>query len=117
MENYDEKTYQLIKCITELCLKLKFDEEFNEYNNITAATTYSDELSEIYGPLTPNVELIDFILSIPLLNNIRQFTSDVLGIVPEFINYAEYVWPISYDLIPCNIFNWSKYDVNLINDT
>jgi hypothetical protein len=39
--------------------------------------------------------------------------AEIYGKIPSHVCYAENVWPVIFDFIPNNVFNWQRYDINL----
>lgn len=82
---------------------------------IANPTTVIDDKSHLKLPdkkILPSTEMIDQILQISSLQTIEEF-ADIYGCVPEFFDYETHVWPHPYDLLPDNVFDWGKFDVNL----
>lgn len=99
----DRQTATIIKKVTNICVQLKND----DVSTLTTSTLHND-----YKKCLPEAALIDSVLKSNQLQSVTEFANQ-FGQIPEFFHYNEYVWPIPYDFVPDNVFDWGKYDINL----
>lgn len=105
-ETVQNRINLLLNRIYELCRKMHNDEiEENK-------TIRSKFLTGLYIKILPDTDLIDFILTIPTIQSIVDY-GKIFGRIPDDIEYDGQVWPVPYDFLPNNVFDWGKYDINL----
>lgn len=61
----------------------------------------------------PEVALIEYVLNIEQLLTINEF-GELFDFIPQFQYYDELVWPVPFDFTPDNVYDWGRYDINLI---
>lgn len=96
-----------MKTIGDLCNQLNSEETESGSKAQTSL-----QLGAKYEPFVPSIGLLDQILTIDLLQTVREFGS-MYGTIPDFYSYNEHVWPIPQDMTPNHVFDWNKYDINL----
>lgn len=100
-------TYDFLKDIHDLCSEINVEDNKN-----AGKSTANFQIVGRQHAFVPMPENLNRILSINLLLTLQNF-SEMYGTIPDYFNYNDHVWPIPHDLIPCHLFDWSKYDVNL----
>lgn len=103
----DQLTFELIKKIYDLCSEIN-----NDDSKLVGKAPVNYQLEVKQLGFIPSAAVLDRILSIELLQTLHEF-SQMYGCVPTHYNFNDYVWPIPQDLIPNNLFDWNKYDINL----
>lgn len=93
----------VIKKVMSVCEKISKEEQPLDPNNLT------DEVVK----LLPEAALIEYVLNIEQLLTINEFGA-LFDFIPQFQYYNEMVWPIPFDYTPDNVYDWGRYDINLI---
>lgn len=92
--------------MNDLCKKVR-EEEMDD-----SAGFKSSYLSGDLKRITPDSHSLDTILEMDELQSISDYCK-ILNEIPSFSSYGENIWPIPYDFIPSNAFDFSEYDINL----
>lgn len=93
----------LIKRVMSVCEKISAAEMPFEPKNL---------LDDVVKVL-PEVALIEYVLNIEQLLTVSEF-GELFDFIPQFQYYDELVWPIPFDYTPDNVYDWGRYDINLI---
>lgn len=104
--NFESLQYynqMLIKRVMYVCEKISTAEQPVDPSNL------GDDMVK----LLPEVALIEYVLNIEQLLTIIEF-GELFDFIPQFQYYEELVWPIPFDYTPNNVYDWGRYDINLI---
>lgn len=104
--NFDSLQYynqMIIKRVMSVCEMIFTAEHPFDPNNL------GDDIVK----LLPEVALIEYVLNIEQLLTITEF-GELFDFIPQFEYYDELVWPIPFDYTPDNVYDWGRYDINLI---
>lgn len=94
----------LVKRVIDLCTKI-----WHNLGEFEAAAQLSGDIVK----LLPEAALIDYVLKTEQLLTLGEFAA-IFNSIPPFDYYDERVWPIPADYTPDNVYDWGKYDINLI---
>lgn len=98
----------VIKKVYNICTKI------NENSDKSSGSNQKHLLAPAqYSKLLPEAALIDYVLKTEQNFHIQDFANR-FELVPEFEHYDEQVWPIPYDFTPNNVYDWGRYDINLV---
>ncbi|XP_058466928.1 uncharacterized protein LOC131439656 [Malaya genurostris] len=69
-------------------------------------------LDENYEEHTPDVVLLEYLLSLNCLFTIQEY-GQFYGVLPDVTTFRDKVWPIPQDFTPYDVFDSGKYQINL----
>ncbi|ETN59428.1 hypothetical protein AND_008977 [Anopheles darlingi] len=106
------KVYKLCKMVREE----ELDERNSTANHLllsfTGSAFKSLYLDENYEEHTPDVAILEYLLGLDCLFTVPEYAR-FYGKLPDVTSFRDRVWPIPKDLTPYDVFEKSKYDVNL----
>lgn len=106
----------LVHKILATCQAISEQQVGNEMEREAAATSnVAPELSPIYVGMLPAVPLIDCMLRCRYMLGLDEFVN-MFERIPANECYGEQIWPIAHDFTPDNLYDWGRYDINLIFD-
>ncbi|XP_052862614.1 uncharacterized protein LOC128269247 [Anopheles cruzii] len=69
-------------------------------------------LDENYEEHTPDISVLEYLLGLSCLFTVPEYAA-FYGELPNVASFRDRIWPIPKDLTPYDVFETSKYDVNL----
>lgn len=99
----------LIKKVTTICHQLAQ----NSHDDTIGSNQKKLLLALEYSKLLPESALIDYVLKTEQNITVQDFAR-LFENIPAFVHYDEQVWPIPYDFTPNNVYDWGRYDINLV---
>ncbi|XP_058055884.1 uncharacterized protein LOC131207287 [Anopheles bellator] len=69
-------------------------------------------LDENYEEHTPDISVLEYLLGLSCLFTVPEYAA-FYGKLPNVASFRDRIWPIPKDLTPYDVFETSKYDVNL----
>lgn len=97
-----------MKVIRFSCVSHLYSSRFS----IPAISFKSTYLGSEHNKLLPDKAHLEFVLNITKLMTLVDY-SNLYGKLPHIDKYKEVVWPLPFDFVPNNVFDWEKYDINL----